>query len=140
MTLEYPQDGGSVCCCYDYHVETGLQDCVVCCVLHIIGCVMSDACHVKQEYLQGSGHGENADGLYSIEIVGLTQLFVSHGVVYSMFKQTIRKIPNGLVYASMLVKNSLIEMHFITMWRSIGEAPQWCRLSLTVCMHTGSKF
>ena len=53
-TLEmrpYSQDGGLVCCCYDYPVEVRLQNCVVHCVLCLIGCVMSDVCHAEQEYL-----------------------------------------------------------------------------------------
>ena len=35
---EYPQDGGSVCCSYHYHVDSWLQNCVVRCILHAIGC------------------------------------------------------------------------------------------------------
>ena len=34
--VKYPQDGVSVCCCYDYHVDVQLQKCVVHCALHII--------------------------------------------------------------------------------------------------------
>ena len=59
-----PQDGGSVCCCYEYHVEMRLQNCVVRCVLRIFWCVMSNACHWEQEYTQDGGHGKMADSLY----------------------------------------------------------------------------
>ena len=44
---EDPQDGGSVCCCYDYCIDARLQNCAVRCILHAIGCVMSDACHAE---------------------------------------------------------------------------------------------
>ena len=33
------------CCCYDYGFDARLQNCVVRCVLSLIGSVMSDACH-----------------------------------------------------------------------------------------------
>ena len=36
--------------CFDYHIDGWLQNCMVHCVLRIIGCVMSDACHAEQEY------------------------------------------------------------------------------------------
>ena len=39
---QYPQDGGSVYCCYDHRVYTWLLNCMVHCVLCVIGCVMSD--------------------------------------------------------------------------------------------------
>ena len=45
VTSEYSRDDGSVCCCYDNRVDARLQNCVMHCVLHVIGCVMSDACH-----------------------------------------------------------------------------------------------
>ena len=35
MTLEYPQDSGSVCCCYAYSVDVWLQN-VLCCIFHVI--------------------------------------------------------------------------------------------------------
>ena len=47
---EYPQNVGLVCCCYNYHIDVRLQNFVVRCVLHVIGCVLSDACHTEQEY------------------------------------------------------------------------------------------
>ena len=47
MTPEYPQDGGSVCCCYNYGVVTRLQDRVVRRILLVIERVMSDACHAE---------------------------------------------------------------------------------------------
>ena len=40
-------DGGPVCYCYDYYVDAQLQNWVVCCILHLIGSVMSDACHTR---------------------------------------------------------------------------------------------
>ena len=64
---EYPHDGGSVCCYYDYHVDTWLPNRVLCCVLGIIGCVMSSACHVEWEYPQDGGRGKKVDGLYSAD-------------------------------------------------------------------------
>ena len=42
-TSEYPQDGCSVWCCYDYGVDALLQNYVVRCILHVIGCVMASA-------------------------------------------------------------------------------------------------
>ena len=36
VTSEYPQDGGSVCCCYDYRVLARLKNCAVRSVLHVI--------------------------------------------------------------------------------------------------------
>ena len=57
VTLGYPQDGGSVCCCYDYCVDVRIVW-YVCCVLQAIGCVMSDACHTEQEYRQDGGCGK----------------------------------------------------------------------------------
>ena len=36
VTSEYPQDGSSVCFCYDFRVDMQLQKCMVRCVLHII--------------------------------------------------------------------------------------------------------
>ena len=53
---EHPQDGGSGCCCYDYRVNVGLQNCLLRCILLVIGCVMSGANHTKQEYPQDDGH------------------------------------------------------------------------------------
>ena len=29
MTSKYPQDGDSICCCYDYRVDAWLQNCVM---------------------------------------------------------------------------------------------------------------
>ena len=57
MMSEHPQDGGSVCCCYDYCVDARLQKCVVRCVLRVIGCGMSDACHAERirKYPQDGG-------------------------------------------------------------------------------------
>ena len=66
VTSEYPQNGGSVCCCYDYRVDVQLQNCVVHCVLKVIGCVMGGASHAKQEYLQDGGCGKKTDGLYTV--------------------------------------------------------------------------
>ena len=50
VTSEYPQEGGSVCCCYDFHVDTRLQNCVVHCVLCVTRCVMAGAYHAEWEY------------------------------------------------------------------------------------------
>ena len=47
VTSEYPQDSDSVCCCYDYRFDAPLQKCVVHCVLCILGCIISDACHAE---------------------------------------------------------------------------------------------
>ena len=63
VTSEYPQDGGPVCCCYDYRVHARLQNCVLRCVMPLIGCVMSDACYAEREYLQDGGRRKKADGL-----------------------------------------------------------------------------
>ena len=52
MTSGYPQDDDSVCCCYDCHVDAWLQNCMVRCVLHVIGFAISEACHAEQEYPQ----------------------------------------------------------------------------------------
>ena len=35
---KYPQDVSSVCCCYDYGIDAQLQNCVVGCILFVIGC------------------------------------------------------------------------------------------------------
>ena len=43
MTSEFPQDGGLVCCCYDYRVDVRLQN-------WVIGCIKSDACQAEREY------------------------------------------------------------------------------------------
>ena len=47
VTSENPQDGGSVCCCYDYHVDVRLQKCEMRCVLGTLGCVMSRIYHAE---------------------------------------------------------------------------------------------
>ena len=50
---EYPQDGSSNCNCYDYRVDTRLQNCMARCVLRVIRCI---TCHAEQEYPQdGAG-------------------------------------------------------------------------------------
>ena len=64
LTSDYLQDGNSVCCCYDYCFDTQLQNCVVRCVLRVIGCAVVGACHTGQEYPQDGGHGKMADSLY----------------------------------------------------------------------------
>ena len=51
VTTEYLQDNGSV-----------LQNCIVRCVLHIIGCVISDTCNAEWEYPQ-DGDRMKADSL-----------------------------------------------------------------------------
>ena len=61
---EYPQDGGSICYCYDYCIDVQLKNCVMHCVLGVIECVMSNTCHTDREYPQSGGSGKNADGLY----------------------------------------------------------------------------
>ena len=64
MTSEYPQDGCSGCCCYDYPADARPQNCTVYCVLLVIGYVISDTCHaVKQEYPQDGRCLKEADGL-----------------------------------------------------------------------------
>ena len=65
VTSEYPQDGGSVCFCYDY-LFASLQDCVVCCILRVIRCIMSNAYHAERKYPQNGGHRKKAEGLYMI--------------------------------------------------------------------------
>ena len=68
-THKAPQDGGSVYCCYNYHVDANdarLQNCMVCCVLRVIGCVMSDPCHTRREYPQDGGHVKKADGFCNL--------------------------------------------------------------------------
>ena len=58
VTSEYPQDGDSVCYCYDYPVDAQLQNCVLRCVLRVSRCIMSDACHAEWEYPHDGGCGE----------------------------------------------------------------------------------
>ena len=65
MASEDPQDGELVCYCYDYHVDTRLQNSVVHCILHIIGCIMAGACHAKRDDPQNGGCGKKVDGLHS---------------------------------------------------------------------------
>ena len=60
---EYSQDGRSVCCCYDYLVGGQLQNCMVSCILHIIGYVMSATCHAEWEYPQHGGCRKKTDSL-----------------------------------------------------------------------------
>ena len=67
MVLKYPQDGGSVCCCYDCHVDARLQNNMVHYVLNVTGCIMSDACHTERECPQDGGCGKRADGLYTTQ-------------------------------------------------------------------------
>ena len=43
----YPQDCGSVFCCYNYRVDW--QHCMVHHVFHVIECVMSEACHTENQ-------------------------------------------------------------------------------------------
>ena len=45
---EYPQDGGSVCCSYDYRIDAWLQNCIVHCILRVIRYVMFDTCHADE--------------------------------------------------------------------------------------------
>ena len=54
------------CCCYDYYVGVRLQNCVVHCVLSLIRCIISNACHAEQKYTQDGGCGKKADGLYGV--------------------------------------------------------------------------
>ena len=45
----YPQNDGKVCCSYNYHVDLlHLQNSMVHWVLHVIGCIMSEASHTEQ--------------------------------------------------------------------------------------------
>ena len=65
MTSEYPQDGGSVCCCYDYRVDKRLKNmcgalCLASSWVHI-----SNAGHTERYCPQDGDHGKKADGLYS---------------------------------------------------------------------------
>ena len=60
VMFEYPQDGGSVCCCYDYCIGVQVQNFVVRCTLR----VMSDACHAEREHPQDGGHRKKTDSLY----------------------------------------------------------------------------
>ena len=55
VASEYPQDGRSVCCCYDDCVDTQPQNWVVRCVLRVIACVISYACRAEPEYSQNGG-------------------------------------------------------------------------------------
>ena len=64
VTSEYPQDGGSVCCCHDYRIEARMQNCMVCCTLRVVGCAVSDSCHAEWEYPQDGDWGKKADGFY----------------------------------------------------------------------------
>ena len=59
---ECPQDGDSVCCCYNYHVDVRLQNCVVRWVLRLIGCMVSIACYVEREYPQDGSQWRNRRG------------------------------------------------------------------------------
>ena len=64
MTSEFQKVSSSVCCCYDYSIDVQLQNYMVCCILRVMGCVISDACHTEREYPQCGGRGKKADGLY----------------------------------------------------------------------------
>ena len=64
VTSEYPQDGISDCCYFNYRVDMQLQNCMVRCILRPIGCVMSEVCHAEQEYPQDGGCDKKADVLY----------------------------------------------------------------------------
>ena len=59
MTSEYPQDGRSVYCYYDYRDDARLQNWVVLYFLRVIGCVMSDACHSELTCPQDGGSGKS---------------------------------------------------------------------------------
>ena len=89
MTSEYPQDDGSVYCCYDYCIEAQLQICVLHCVFCVIGCVMSGTCHVEREYPQDNGQGKKADGLYwhhwQLEIVHAIDCIYNSQTKISLF-------------------------------------------------------
>ena len=63
VTSEYTQDGGWVYCRDGYHIDARLQDYMVHCILHIIGCVMFDACYAEWEYPPVGGRGKKSDGL-----------------------------------------------------------------------------
>ena len=57
VTSEYPQDGGPICCCYDYRSDARLHNCVDRCVLSVIKCVLQKAS------TQDGDRGKKADGL-----------------------------------------------------------------------------
>ena len=77
--LDYPQDGDSVCCCYDYCIDMRLQDCVMYCVLHVIRCAMSDACHAEPEYIQdvAAGNACHAEREYIQDVAAGKRLTAS---------------------------------------------------------------
>ena len=52
-----------VCCCYDYRVDAWLQNYMVHCILRVIRCIMSDACHTEWEYPQDGGCRKKAASL-----------------------------------------------------------------------------
>ena len=64
MTSEYPQDCGRVYCYYNYCCNVRLQICMVRCVLGVISCVMSNACHTELDNTQDGSFGLKADDLY----------------------------------------------------------------------------
>ena len=68
---EYPQDGGSVCCCYDYRVDAGLQNCMERCIFRVIWCSMTNACHAEREYPQDVSEGKFIhSNLISCSLIG----------------------------------------------------------------------
>ena len=72
---DYPQDGSSVCFCYDYRFDVWLQNSVMCCILHVIGWIISDSCQGEQAYPQDGGHWPRGEAYKALKkIKGLFAL------------------------------------------------------------------
>ena len=75
--------------CYDYCVDTRVQDCVVRCVLRVIGSVMSAACHAEREYPQDGGRGKSLTAsIEGFHVTSLQRNLPSHAARAAMLDLT----------------------------------------------------
>ena len=56
---------GRQCVVVDYHIDATLHKYVVCCILHLIRCVISGTCLSQQKHPQDGGRGKRGDDLHS---------------------------------------------------------------------------
>ena len=99
--VRIPKDGGSVCCCYVYHVKARLQKCTMHCVLCVIGCVQwfctysgaynvphSHSCHAELEYPQDGSWGKKliASIVMTLRIVcnGIHKARYAHSLIQDL--------------------------------------------------------
>ena len=70
------------------------QNCMVHCVLRMIGYVLSDACHTEQEYPQDGDRWEKADRLYHSRCIILKQLWYNYRLItaYLLLRVNLDKI------------------------------------------------